>query len=189
MGLNIDRLKDLATLHKKCKFSEMTDQEVKYGHVRVSQWHLPDLQFFQVLYAVLDSEIYMRTIIYAAFLEVSIKPYEMMPEGEIDLNVVLGWWTWAKNRTFDQKQLARNADPNASLSKRVDDSYESFSYHIRGKLFSVEVEAEKSLSPEDALKRGSMRREQAVAEKKQRDKENYSEKRRIQELARKLIMS
>jgi hypothetical protein len=38
LGIDIDCLKDLAGLHKKYKFASLSNKELLWGNVRVSDW-------------------------------------------------------------------------------------------------------------------------------------------------------
>ena len=38
LGVDVDRIKNLAALHSSNKFEKMTDQELEHGKVRVSDW-------------------------------------------------------------------------------------------------------------------------------------------------------
>ena len=164
LGLDIDRVKELAGLHKQCRFTDMTLRELMYGHVLVSNWCIKDLEFYQCIYAVMDSEIYLRIILFAAYLEVELRPYEML-EGKVTLKDVFGWWSWARNKTSNAGVLQRAGNINTKENKKVDDPTENFLHHNRGKFYATDIEVEPRLSEEDALLLGARSRKMLLRNK------------------------
>lgn len=164
LGIDIDRIKELAGMHKKCLFKDMTLKELQYGHVRVSNWFSKHLEFFQIIYAVMDSEIYLRIILIAAFLEVKLRPLDLL-KGNLTLQDVFGWWSWARNQTSDAGVLQRASNTNAREHKQVQDPKENFLHHNRGKFYATGIEVEPTMSVEDALLLGATRRELLIRNK------------------------
>ena len=60
VGVDIDRIKNLAMLHKRNSFDKMTDKELVFGKVQVSDWAREKISSDQAYYGLfLDSKCLM----------------------------------------------------------------------------------------------------------------------------------
>jgi hypothetical protein len=140
LGVNIDRLKDLAGLHKDHEFELMTDKELVWGKVRVSDWTRERITTEQCYYACLDTEIIIRSMSVAMKMELRMRSFDMVPE-VITFDSFMGWWDWAVdqrvNSSLLQKVGASNNDLRMNPNKRVSDTSNHWLKHSRGRRFSV----------------------------------------------------
>ena len=88
LGVDIDRIKNLASLHMKNSFTQMTDKELLFGKVRVSDWAKENISSDQAFYGCLDTEVTLRAIRIAMWLELGMRSYESCL-GEVDFDKFL----------------------------------------------------------------------------------------------------
>jgi hypothetical protein len=140
LGIDIDRIKDLAGLHKKYKFASLSDKELLWGNVRVSDWTRDRISTEQCFYGCIDTEIIIRSMRVAMLVELGMRSFESVPE-TITFDHFVGWWDWAVDQRVDSSLLQKvEANINEMVvnpNKRVGDTGNHWLKHIRGRRFSL----------------------------------------------------
>ena len=142
LGLDLHRLKKVGALCEKKHFSDLTLSELQYGFVRCSDWYQrEDLTNEQSYYAALDSEVLLRAIILAMWLETTVRQFSYTEE-VITLSTILNWWKWARDLSCNKAQLQRISSTEAGMTVRESRlAYFGkihFYTHARGKEFAEE---------------------------------------------------
>ena len=86
-----------------------------YGFVKVIQ----SLSVRQALYAVYHSEVFVRSFFMPIMLEMKLRGFVELGEGDLTLEVVLGLWEWAVNCELDIKLAQKARDTEEGNIKKL----------------------------------------------------------------------